>query len=619
MIFESQDDMIGEITFQEANMKKRYKLSEVTKQLVLVASGKEKADLVIQNGTLVNVNTGELLPHMDVAISHGRIALVGDATHTIGETTHVIDAHGLYIAPGFIDGHIHVESSMVTVKEYAKAVIPHGTTTIMMDPHEIANVLGTKGVHMMIQEGKELPLNVYTTMPSCVPATADFETSGAMLSLEDIAQGLEQDAIIGLGEMMNYPGVLNADGSVHNRLKATLDQNKIITGHYPVPDVGGPGLNAYIAAGARCCHETVRMEDALAKMRLGMYVQVREGSAWCDLKEVAKALTTTSIDSRFACLVSDDTHPDHLITQGHMDHIIRRAIEEGISPITAIQMATLNTAQCFSLDRDLGSISPGKWADIVLLEDLNTVKVVMTLINGECVAKDGKMLCELHTTTYPDFSKQTMAIPTPLNPEDFGIYAPKDFNKDAIGIHLIEIIETIATTHHRKATLPIKDGLLSSDLSQDILKLAVIDRHSGLQTMGKGFVKGFKLTSGAVASTVAHDAHNLCVLGTNDEDMALAANTLASCGGGQVVVQNGIVLALNPLPIAGLMSDEPIEVVAQRVAKIDEAWKTIGCPIASPFMTMALLSLAVIPELRLTNKGLIDTNTFESISLFIES
>ena len=600
-------------------MKKRYRLSEVTKQLVLVASGKEKADLVIKNGTLINVNTGELLPHIDVAISHGRIALVGDAAHTIGEETIVIDADGLYIAPGFIDGHIHVESSMVTVKEYAKAVMPHGTTAIMMDPHEIANVLGLEGIGMMIQEGKEIPLNVYTTMPSCVPATANFETTGAELSLRDIAAGLSQDTIIGLGEMMNYPGVLNADSNVHNILKATLDRDKIITGHYPVPDAGGPGLNAYIASGARCCHETVRMEDALAKMRLGMYVQVREGSAWCDVKEVAKALTTTSIDSRFACLVSDDTHPDHLLTQGHMDHIIRRAIEEGIPPITAIQMATLNTAQCFSIDRDLGSVSPGKWADIVLLEDLDTVKVAMTLINGECIAKDGKMLCELHTSSYPNFAKQTMAIHETFTPEDFKISAPEGLNRENIDIHLIEIIETIATTHHRKTSLTIKDGKLPSDLTQDILKLAVIDRHSGLQTMGKGFVKGFKLTSGAVASTVAHDAHNLCVLGTNDEDMALAANTLAQCGGGQVVVQDGIVLALNPLPIAGLMSEDSIEVVAKRVAEIDEAWKTIGCPIASPFMTMALLSLAVIPELRLTNKGLIDTNTFEPISLFVEA
>lgn len=599
-------------------MKKRYKLSEVTKQLVSVASGKEKADLVIKNGTLINVNTGELLPNMDVAITHGRIALVGDASYTIGKNTKLIDATHLYIAPGFMDGHIHVESSMVTVKEYAKAVMVHGTTAIMMDPHEIANVLGLEGIGMMIQESKDIPLNVYTTMPSCVPATADFETSGAALSLRDIATGLNQDTIIGLGEMMNYPGVLNANNNIHNLLKATLDRNKIITGHYPVEDAGGAGLNAYIASGARCCHETVRHEDALAKMRLGMYVQVREGSAWCDVKEVAKALTQYPIDSRFACLVSDDTHPDHLISQGHMDHIIRRAIEEGIAPVTAIQMATINTAQCFSIDRDLGSVSPGKWADLVLLEDLNSIKVAMTFINGECVAKNGKLTSSMPSSTYPDFAKQTMVLPETFTLDDFIISVPDDLKDHFAEINLIEIIPTIATTRHCIASLPVHSGQVQADLTQDILKLAVVDRHSGLQTMGKGFVRGFHLSSGAVASTVAHDAHNLCILGTNDADMALAANTLAKCGGGQVVVQDGQILALNALPIAGLMSEDPLETVASRVAAIDEAWKTIGCDITAPFMTMALLSLAVIPELRLTNRGLINTQTFESISLFVK-
>lgn len=599
-------------------MNKRYKLSDITKHLVSVATGTAKADLVIKNGTLINVCTGELLPHTDVAITYGRIALVGDAQHTIGKQTTVIDATNLYIAPGFIDGHLHVESSMVTVKEYAKAVLPHGTTTIMMDPHEIANVLGTEGVGLMIQEGKNLPLNVYATMPSCVPATADFETTGAALSLRDIATGLSNDLVIGLGEMMNYPGVLNNDPAVHNILKATLDRNKIITGHYPPMDEGGPGLNAYIASGARCCHETTRMEDALAKMRLGMHVQMREGSAWCDLKELAKAITTHDIDTRFASLVSDDMHPDTLLTHGHMDHIIRRAIEEGIPPVIAIQMATLNAAQCFMLDRDLGSVTPGKWADIVLLSDLQNVQVTHTIVNGVCIAKDGKLCNELPTTNYPAFAKHTMAISKDFTSEDFKITVPTDYPSTHAHVHVIGIIEKIATTHKLTAHLPIINGALNADLTQDVLKLTVIDRHSGQATMGKGFVQGFKLQSGAVASTVAHDAHNLSILGTNDEDMALAANTLVACGGGQVVVQNGKILALNPLPIAGLMSDDPIEEVAKRVAAIDAAWKTIGCPIASPFMTMALLSLAVIPELRLTNKGLIDTTSFKPINLLID-
>ena len=600
-------------------MKKRYKLSEVTRNLAAVATGDKKADLVIKNGTLINVCTGELLPHMDVAIAYGRIALVGKADHTIGENTQCIDASGLYIAPGFIDGHLHIESSMITVREYAKAVLPHGTTCIMMDPHEIANVLGMEGVGLMIQEGKDLPLNVYATMPSCVPATKDFETTGAALSLRDIAAGLTHESVIGLDEMMNYPGVVHGEANVHNILKATLDRHKVITGHYPPLDAGGAELNAYIASGARCCHETTRMEDALAKMRLGMHVQMREGSAWCDLKEVAKAITQHTIDTRFASLVSDDLHPDTLLQKGHMDYIIRRAIEEGIPPITAIQMATINAAQCFMIDRDLGSVTPGKWADIVLLSDLEKVIVDQTLANGCLVAKNGELEVTIHPSCYPDFAKDTMVIGKTFEADDFRIPVPEELNSTlTASIHVIGILEKIATTQHLTAQLPITDNCLKSDLKQDLLKLAVIDRHSGHATMGKGFVKGFKLQSGAVAATIAHDAHNLCVLGTNDEDMTLAANTLVQCGGGQVATQNGKVLALNPLPIAGLMSEDPIDEVAKRVAQIDQAWKVLGCPIESPFMTMALLSLAVIPELRLTNKGLIDTVNFKPIDLFIK-
>lgn len=596
-------------------MTKRYKLSDITKELVLVASGEKKADLVIQNGTLVNVNTSEIIPNIDVSITHGRIALVGDAKHTIGPDTQVIDATGLYISPGFIDGHIHVESSMLTVKEYAKAVVPHGTTSIMMDPHEIANVLGVEGIGLMVQEGKEVPLNVYTTMPSCVPATAGFETTGAEIGVWDISKAMSQDTIIGLGEMMNYPGVLQADSSVHSILKATLDRDKIITGHYSVPETGA-GLNAYIASGARCCHETVRKEDALAKMRLGMYVQIREGSAWCDVKETIKVATEHNIDTRFINLVSDDMHPDTLIQLGHMDHIIRRAIEEGVRPITAIQMATINAAECFSLGRDLGSVSPGKWADIVLLEDLSRVKVVQTIINGEVVAKDGKFITQLPKTHYPDFAKNTMHLSHSLTAEDFKVLAPEGYDKANIPVHVMAIIEANAGTKHEIHEIPVTQGEILSNTNLDLLKAVVIDRHSGLCQMGKGFVTGFNIKEGAVASTVAHDAHNLIVVGTNDDDMALAANTLASVGGGMIVVKDSKILALNPLPVAGLMSEDPIEEVAERVAAIDEAWKAIGCDMVSPFMTMALLSLAVIPELRLTNKGLVNTLTFEMLDLF---
>ncbi len=563
------------------------------------------------------MHTAEIIPHTDVAITKGRIALVGNAAHTIGPQTKRIDATGQYLSPGFIDGHIHVESSMLTVKEYTKAVTPHGTTSIMMDPHEIANVLGIEGIGVMIQESKEVPLNVYTTIPSCVPSIdADLETTGASVSFREIVQALSHDSIIGLGELMNYPGVLNGDSGVHSILKATLDRGKTVTGHYSIPDAGGPNLNAYIGSGANCCHETTRAEDALAKMRLGMYVQIREGSAWCDVKETIKAITEHPIEARYACLVSDDTHPDTLLSLGHMDHIIRRAISEGVRPIVAIQMATLNAAECSGMAHDLGSIAPGKQADLVLLSDLTTVKVTQTIINGEVVAKDGVFLPKLPATTYPSFTKQTMHIYDAITPDDFKIPVPKGYCDPTIPIHAIEIMESQAGTKHKLSTLKVINGRVESDLTKDLLKIAVIDRHSGAATKSLSFVHGFKLAKGAVASTVSHDAHNLCVIGTNDEDMSLAANTLVATGGGQVVVCEGNILALNPLPIAGLMSDDPIEVVATRVVAIDKAWQSIGCSLHSPFMTMALLSLAVIPEIRLTNKGLINTATFEILPIF---
>ncbi|MDF2613567.1 MAG: adenine deaminase [Clostridia bacterium] len=597
-------------------MEKRYALADVTKELVLVSQGQKSADLVIRNGRLINVNTAEILSDIDIAITHGRIALVGDASHTIGESTTVIDAKGLYIAPGFMDGHIHVESSMLTVKEYAKAVIPNGTTAIFMDPHEIANVLGLEGVKLMIEDGMNIPLNVYTTMPSCVPATPGFEDTGAVLDAKTIETAMKWDTIIGLGEMMNLPGVLGANEEVHKALKATLAADKTITGHYPMPELGSP-LNAYIAAGARCCHETVTCEEALAKMRLGMYVQIREGSAWHDVKETVKAITEHHIDTRFANLVSDDAHPDTLLHLGHMNHIIKRAIEEGVNPITAIQMATINVAECFNLTRDLGSVSPGKWADIVLLSDLSKVKVEKVLINGEVVASGGRMTADIPKTSYPDFAKHTMHIGKILTSKDFEVTAPDFYAQDTINVHVMAVSDAKVGTHHDAHELKVINGCVMNDLEKDIVKAVVIERHKSTGSMGKGFVTGFSIKEGAVASTVAHDAHNLLVVGTNDEDMALAANALAEAGGGMIVVKNNKVLALNPLPIAGLMSEDPIEIVAARVAHIDEAWKELGCNMVSPFMTMALLSLAVLPELRLTNRGLVDTVNFKFLDLFV--
>lgn len=590
----------------------KFPLWECSKTLVRVASGAEKAELVIKGAKLVNVCTREILDNTDVAVSKGRIAMVGDCSHCIGENTLVIEANGKYLAPAFMDGHIHVESSMLTVGEYAKAVVAHGTSGIFMDPHEICNVLGLDGVKYMLQDAKRTPLKAMLTTPSCVPAVPGFEDTGARIGPDDVAETMTWKECVGLGEMMNFPGVLYADEHTHAIVNETLKAGKIATGHYSLPETD-KGLNGYVASGVRCCHESTREEDALAKMRLGMYAMLREGSAWHDLKEVAKAITRHEVDSRFACLISDDTHPHTLQSAGHLDYIVKRAIEEGIDPITAIQMVTINVAQCFQLDHDFGSITPSKCADMVLIDDLNACHVSEVFIDGELVAQDGKILKPFPAYSYPEQAKNTVHLPK-LEETAFAIPA----NGNEAKVHVIEVIPARVGTYDRHITLPVQDGFLQADLTQDVLKVAVFDRHCQTGTVGRGFVKGFGIQKGALAQTVAHDAHNLLVVGTNDKDMALAANELIQCGGGLVAVADGKILGRVPLPIAGIMSDEPLEVMSKRVAELENAWKEIGCTLPSPFMTMALIPLACLPETRLTNRGLVDCRTFEFIDLMIK-
>lgn len=590
-------------------------LWEVSQDLARVAGGAEPADLVIQNARLINVCTHEILEHTDVAIAKGRIALVGDASHCIGAGTVVIDACGSYIAPGFLDGHIHVESSMLTVGEYAKAVIPHGTVGIYMDPHEIGNVLGVQGVKLMIEDSRRAPLKTMVTVPSCVPAVPGFEDTGARIDASDIREMMTWDRVVGLGEMMNFPGVLASDAATHAELAETLKADRVITGHYSIPETG-KGLNAYIASGVRCCHESTRAEDALAKMRLGMYAMLREGSAWHDLHEVCRAILDHEIDTRFAVLISDDTHPNTLATKGHIDHILRRAVEEGLDPITAIQAVTINCATCFRMDHELGSITPGKCADLVFLNDLQSMQVTRVIIDGTVVAENGRLTIEIPPFSYPEWATNTIHIGEPITPETFRIAADRESGISKV--RAIEIIPARVGDYERIVELKVSDGTLASDVAQDVLKTFVFERHHSTGRHGFGFVHGFGIKRGAMAQTVAHDAHNLLVVGTNDDDMALAANTLIACGGGMCAVCNGKVLGLVPLPVAGLMNDESAEEMAKKVEHLEHAWREIGCEIVSPFMTLALVPLACLPELRLTNRGLVDCRTFQFTELFVK-
>jgi adenine deaminase len=596
----------------------------------------------------VNVCTAEIQQDIDIAIWGGRIAYVGNADHCIGTDTQVIDANGQYAAPGFLDGHIHVESSMLGVGEYARAVIPHGTVGIYLDPHEICNVVGLDGVELMVADAKRTPLKAMITTPSCVPAVPGFEDTGASIDAEDIARSMQGHSVVGLGEMMDFPGVLGADGPTHDKLRRTLEADRIVTGHYPARDLDR-GLNAYCAAGIRCCHESTTPESALAKMRLGMYAMLREGSAWRDLAALAPIIASGTIDTRFACLVSDDTHPHTLLEHGHLDHLLRRAVEEGIDVITAIQMITLNTATCFRMDNELGSLTPGKCADIVLLDDLDSLVVCRVFIDGELVAKNGRCLFALEPFVYPPWATNTMHVGTEVCPETFAIAAP-DPQAESVTARVIEVIPERVGTIERSASLAVVDGFVqirhkvgekSTDTDgattsvwgsgekdtatrvgekstdADILKAFVFERHHATGSFGVGFVKGFGIASGALASTVAHDAHNLLVMGTDDADMALAANALIRSSGGMVVVKDGEVIGQVELPVAGIMGTGSVDEIARPVAGLKNAWRAIGCTMESPFMTMALIPLACLPELRLTNRGLIDCVKFEQVALWI--
>ena len=593
---------------------RRKELWEVTRTLVNAAMGREKADVVVRGGRLVNVHTAEIQEDVDVAIKAGRVVLVGRVDHTVGEATRIMDATGYHLLPGLVEGHVHIESSMITPTQFARAVVPQGTTTVFIDNHELANVLGMEGVKQMMEEARSLPLRIYLAVPSCVPALPGFEDAGTVIGPAEIEEAMGWDHVAGLGEMMNMPGVLAADETVHAMLRATLKAGKVVTGHYSIPEIE-QGLQAFIASGISSCHESTRKEDALAKLRLGMYVMLREGSAWHDLRDTIRAITETDIDSRHAMMVTDDTHPDTLINVGHMNHVVRRAIEEGLEPVRAVQMATVNVAEYFHLGHDLGSISPGKCADMVFVRDLDEMQVDKVLVDGLLVAEGGRLLVELPQFAYPVSARHSVRLARPLTEEDFVIQAPGGGSR--VIVRVIEVVGGQVATRHLQVDRPVVGGRVATSVHDDLSKVASVERHRATGQIGLGFVKGFHLQAGAVASTVAHDSHNLLIVGTNESDMAFAGNKLAEIGGGMVAVQHGEVLALVSLPIGGLMSQEPVEVVNEQVQALAQAWKELGCDLVSPFMTMSILALPVIPELRITNRGLVDTVEFTPVQIVV--
>lgn len=567
------------------------------KKLIDAARGKTSADLVIKNAKLVNVLSEEIYS-ADIAITDGIIVGLGSGYNGKKE----IDVKGSYVTPSFIDGHVHLESSMMLPSEFAKAVLPCGTTTVITDPHEIANVLGSEGIKFMLNATQNIGLDVYFMLPSCVPATP-FETSGFSLSADDLAPLIDHPRVLGIAEMMNYVGVINGDESILAKVSLAKTHNKCLDGHAPV--LSGKDLCAYVTAGIKSDHECTCVEEALEKMRLGLNIMIREGSAAKDLQALIPLLKQNY--TRKCMFVTDDRHPTEL--NEHINGMVKTCVQAGINPIKAIQAASLNTAEYFGL-KNIGAVAPGYKADMLVFPDLENFVPQYVIKDGRIIVKDGAL--KLSDAVSAEISLKNTIHVNPLSAADLQIKAQT--NK----IKVIDVIEHQLITGKQIVAANIVDGNVIGDLSADILKICVIERHHNSGNIGKAFVKGFGLKSGAIASTVAHDSHNMIVIGTNDEDMCLAANELIKCGGGKIAVNNGKILAVLPLPIAGLMSDKSFAEVLKQCLALKKSVQELGSTLHDPFMTMAFLSLSVIPELKITDKGLFSTETFDFTDIFVQ-
>lgn len=587
----------------------------VSRQLVDCAMGRLPADVVIRNGRWACVQSGEIIPNTDIAILGSRIAYVGpDASHTIGPNTKTIDAANRYLVPGLLDAHMHVESGMVTVTEFVRAVAPRGTTGMFIDPHEIANVFGLRGVKMMADEAALQPIHVWVQMPSCVPSAPGLETPGAHIGPADVREAMTWPNIIGLGEMMNFPGVFLSDEKMHGEMAETMKARKVIGGHYASPDVGR-AFHGYAAGGPEDDHEGTRAEDAVARVRQGLKAMLRLGSAWHDVATQIKAVTELGLDPRHFILCTDDSHSGTLVNEGHMDRVLRHAIAQGLRPITTLQMMTINTAEHFGVSRDVGQIAPGRYADIVLTSDLADFKAEMVIAAGEVIAENGDWNIEILNYEYPPEVKRSVHLGKALTAEDFKVSISNSLIS-TVRANVIGVIENQAPTRHLQFDLRVKDGEVHSDPARDVCKVALVERHAGTGGVQVGFVQGFGFnTPCAIASTVAHDSHHMIVVGTDEAHMALAANELAARGGGMLVAREGAVRACIELPIAGLMSDERAEVVARKAEAVLAEYRACGCVLHNANMQLSLLALVVIPELRISDLGLVDVTRFKLIDV----
>ncbi|RST57064.1 adenine deaminase [Siminovitchia terrae] len=571
---------------------------ELLKKRIDVAAKRLPADLVIKNGKVVNVFTREVITE-DIAIVDGYIVGTGAF-----EGYKTVDASDQFVVPGFIDGHVHIESAMVTPSEFSNVVLPHGVTTIVADPHEIANVSGTDGIDFMLEASEGIPLEVLLMLPSCVPATP-FENSGATLEHSDLEPYYTHPRVIGLGEVMDYPSVLYKDDKMLDKIMDASVKEKHVDGHGSAIDADG--INVYMAAGIRTDHECVTAEEALVRLRKGMYVMLREGSAAKDLVTLLKAVNEHN--ARRCLFVTDDKHLDEIIDEGSIDFNVKTAIREGVDPLLAIQMATLNAAECFGL-KTKGAIAPGFEADLVLLKDLETVDIGRVYKGGKLVAKNGEVIQATGSITPPSIITDSVNI-SPVSLEGLKVKMSRGNMAN-----IIEIRPKMIVTRHLIEEVDVKGGYFQPSVEKDQLKIAVIERHCRTGNIGLGIIKGLGIKNGAIASTVAHDSHNIVAAGTNDEDLLRAIHLTAGMRGGLAVVEGGKLLASLPLPVAGLMSNMEYKVVNERIHDLNNALAKVGCSMEfNPFITLAFLALPVIPELKLTDTGLFDVKSFQHLDV----
>ena len=558
------------------------------------ARGDAPADLLLRDCRLVNVFSGEVI-RCDLAVKEGVILGWGDY-----QAAEEVDLGGAFVAPAFIDGHVHVESSMVQLRELARALVPRGTAAIVTDYHEIANVLGVEGIDYMISSGEGLPLEVWVMLPSCVPATP-METAGAELGPEDLRPLLSRPQVLGLGEMMNFPGVVNGLPEVMAKLE--MAEGRPVDGH--APGLEGLALNAYCGAGISSDHECVFLEEAAEKLARGMYVMIREGSTARNLEALLPLARGAA--ARRCLLVTDDRHPADLLEEGHLDSLLRKAVSLGANPLEALRMVTLNPAERFGLRRR-GALAPGYRADLVVLEDLAGFRALRVMKGGRWVAQEGELVGTEMPAPPP--LRSTVRVAWEKIP-GIGVKA------EGGTMRVIGLVPDQIITRDLRVKPRVEEGWAVADTSRDLLKICVFERHRGTGNVGVGFVQGFGLREGALASTVAHDSHNLVVVGTSDEEILAAARAVEAMGGGQAVVREGKLLAELPLPVAGLMSDLPLVEVATLGRGLKEAARGLGCGVAEPFMALSFLALPVIPELKLTDRGLFDVGSFSHVPLFV--